>query len=356
MTAASPPPPAAPVSLTAHVAAFDAGAHVLALGFAGPAKDQGPNGGQTLMGARADGVVFTASGEGVATQEAHPDAGVTAAVATPDGVLTGGDDGRVVWTAPGEPPQEVARDARRRWINAVARAPLGKGETAFAAGKDVTVRDARGKLATMTLPASGEGLAFAPKGLRLAIATYNGASLWYPGAQLAPEFLEWKGSHIGVVWSPDARFVVTTMQENALHGWRLAVGGSKPGHMRMTGYAAKPRVLSWSHDGQWLATSGADAAIIWPFQGDGPMGKAPRECGIRRAKVSQVAFHPHAYVLAAGYEDGCILLLRLTDGAELLVRPATKGSGVTAMGWDRRGARLAFACEDGQAGVLTLPA
>ncbi len=94
------------------------------------------------------------------------------------------------------------------------------------------------------MPASGEGVAFAPKGLRLAAASYNGVWLWYPGTEVKPEFLEWKGSHLGVTWSPDARFVVTCMQENALHGWRLATGGAKPGHMRMTGYAAKPRSMS----------------------------------------------------------------------------------------------------------------
>ncbi|MGL4728251.1 MAG: WD40 repeat domain-containing protein [Bosea sp. (in: a-proteobacteria)] len=315
MTAPSPSAPSAPVSLIEHVAAFEADGHVLGLAFAGA------KGSETLMGARADGVVFSAGPDGVITQEAHPGAGITALDTTREGVLTGGDDGRVVWTAPGKEPQELAKDAKRRWINAVSRAPSTKGEISFCAGKDVTFRDAKGKLVTTTLPASGEGLAFAPKGLRLAIATYNGASLWYPETEVAPEFLEWKGSHIGVIWSPDARFIVTTMQENSLHGWRLAVAGTKAGHMRMTGYVAKPRSLSWSHDGQWLATSGADAAIIWPFQGDGPMGKAPRECGIRRAKVAQVAFHPGGYVLGAGYEDGCILLLRLTDGAELLVRP-----------------------------------
>jgi WD40 repeat protein len=85
------------------------------------------------------------------------------------------------------------------------------------------------------------------------------------------------------------------------------------------------------------------------------MGKAPRECGVRPAKVSRVAFHPNTYVLAVGYEDGCILLIRLTDASELLVRPAVKDSGITAMAWDKGGKRLAFGCEDGQGGILTLP-
>ena len=66
----------------------------------------------------------------------------------------------------------------------------------------------------------------------------------------------------GVTWSPDARFLVSSMQENALHGWRLVPDKA---HMRMSGYPSKTRSFSWSHDGQFLATSGAEAAIIWPF-------------------------------------------------------------------------------------------
>ncbi len=41
-----------------------------------------------------------------------------------------------------------------------------------------------------------------------------------------------EGLHLGVVFSPDNRFVITSMQEAAMHGWRLSDGG----HMRMTGY------------------------------------------------------------------------------------------------------------------------
>jgi hypothetical protein len=62
-----------------------------------------------------------------------------------------------------------------------------------------------------------------------------------------------------------------------------------------------------------------------------------------------------APVLAVGYEDGCILLVRFTDASELLVRPAVRGSGVTALAWDGRGDHLVFGCADGQAGLLTLP-
>jgi WD40 repeat protein len=218
----------------------------------------------------------------------------------------------------------------------------------------VTARDEKGRERTLQVPSTARGLCFSPKGYRLAISHYGGVTLWFPNLETRPEFLEWKGSHIDVTWSADGRFVVTSMQENALHGWRLQ---PDRGHMRMSGYPSKTRSLSWSGDGKWLATSGAEAAIIWPFDTkEGPTGKSPRECGVRPAKVSQVAFHPSVYVLAVGYEDGCILLVRLTDGSELLVRPAVTDSGVTSLAWDKPGKRLAFGCTDGQAGLLTLPA
>ena len=61
----------------------------------------------------------------------------------------------------------------------------------------------------------------------------------------------------------------------------------------MTGYPAKSRSLSWSHDGKWLASSGAEACIIWPFADkDGPMGKAPRECGVRHSRVTRGRLSP----------------------------------------------------------------
>ncbi len=120
-----------------------------------------------------------------------------------------------------------------------------------------------------------------------------------------------------------------------MHGWR--VSDSK--HMRMSGYPAKPRSLSWSPDGHWLATSGAEACVVWPFEGkDGPMGKPPRECGVRPVRVSQVAFHPRAGVLALGYDDGFVLMVRMKDNSEILIRREdAAGGAVSALGLERDG-------------------
>lgn len=126
--------------------------------------------------------------------------------------------------------------------------------------------------------------------------------------------------------------------------------------MRMSGYPAKPKVLSWSVKGRFLATSGAQASIGWPFHyKDGPMGKRPLELGGRQEMVTTVACHPSEEIAAIGYDDGLIFLVRFSDGEEILLR-RPGGGPVTALGWDKSGLELAFGTEEGDAGVVNLAA
>lgn len=326
-------------SLTEFIRPVDAGAHVTAVAFLG----------DVAFFALGDGTVLRVDGEDEKRLDAHPNGSVLLAACNGRRMVTGGDDGRVVEIL-ADGRLDVLAESSGGWIDALA---LGHdGALAWSSGKAVTARDSRGWTASIESHSAVRGLAFAPKGFQLAIAHYGGATLWFPRAVAKPKLLEWKGSHIDVTWSPDARFVVTTLQENALHGWRVADSA----HMRMTGYPSKTRSMSWSSDGDWLATSGADAAICWPFKTkDGPMGKPPKEMAVRPSKVSRVVFHPRAPVLAVGYDDGCILMARTSDPGELLARKPGEGGPITALAWDGEGKRLAFGTDDGTAGVLTLP-
>jgi WD40 repeat protein len=328
-------------SLTERVRAIEAGAHVTAAAFLGAV-------GVLALG---DGSAVRLGAEGEERIALHPDGAVLVATAAGKRLITGGDDGRVVSLAADGAPDEISHE-KGKWIDALAS--RDDGALAWSSAKEVMARDAHGSVKTYAAPSTVRGLAFAPKGYRLAIAHYNGATLWFPNAATTPEVLTWKGAHLDTTFSPDGRFLVTSMQENALHGWRL----SDKRDMRMSGYPAKTRSLSWSHDGNWLATSGAEACIVWPFKDkDGPMGKQPRECGVRRAKVSRVACHPKALVVAIGYEDGWILLCRMTDGAEILVRRTEAGTEdpITALAWDADGRHLIFGSSEGHAGLLQMP-
>ena len=131
-----------------------------------------------------------------------------------------------------------------------------------------------------------------------------------------------------------------------LHGWRLVDGK----HMRMSGYSARVRSFAWTAGGDWLATSGSEQLILWPFDGkDGPMGKTAEVLAPCRSASLVVACHPKQEVVAVGYADGTVLLVRIDDGAEVLggSRAATP---VTALAWDAIGTLLAFGTEDGRGG------
>ncbi len=270
---------------------------------------------------------------------------------TSDGkrIVTGGDDGKIVATAGDMSAATIATDPKHRWIDRVAIAP--DGTIAWSAGKEAFVQSRKSGPRKLEAPSTVGVLAFAPKGLRLAVAHYNGVTLWFPNAPGAsPERLEWKGSHLDVTFSPDGRYLVTAMQEPSLHGWRLMDGK----HMRMSGYATKVRSTAWTADGKWLATSGASPLIVWPFQGkDGPMGKEPLTLAPAEHKVSAVACHPKNDVIAAGYEDGLVLLVRMSDGAEILAR-RPGGSPVSVLAWNAAGTALAFGTEEGDAGMTDL--
>jgi len=261
-------------------------------------------------------------------------------------IVSGGDDGKVVASDAGS-SRVLATDPKHRWIDHVALGPDGAvawsaGKTAFVQGKELRSFEAVSTVG---------GLAFLPKGFRLAIAHYNGATLWFPNApQAEPEKLEWKGSHLGATVSPDGRFLVTTMQEPMLHGWRLV----DRQHMRMSGYAARVTSFGWTQGGRWLATSGSTQLILWPFQTkDGPMGKQPRLLAPSEHRIEVVACHPRQDIVAAGYSDGMILLVRIEDGAEILAKKPGDAP-VTAMAWSADGTLLAFGTENGEAGIVDL--
>lgn len=297
--------------------------------------------------ALADGAVHRLD-NGHKTVEAND--GLLSLAPTQDGrsAILGGEDGKVVRLG-ADGATETLAELGRKWISSVAAGP--QGAVAYASGRTAHVRFADDKTRSFDHPRTVEGIAFAPKGMRIAVARYNGATLHFPATEGKPAEFEWAGAHTGVTFSPDGNFLVTTMQENALHGWKLADGK----HMRMSGYPAKVKSLSWSAKGKWLASSGAPAAIVWPFQTkDGPIGKAPLELGTRGdAMVTAVACHPADDIAAIGYQDGMVMAVRFADAKEVLLRRPGKGAA-SSLAWDREGRRIAFGTEAGDCGVIDI--
>jgi WD40 repeat protein len=326
------------VSVTDRVRPVSIGAPAIAVHFLG---DQ-------AAFVEAEENVALVDGEGALSRVAVHSGAILSVACDGNRIVMGGDDGRLVALNRTGEVAPLATDSKRRWIDNVALHP--EGAVAWSVGKTAFVRNGKAEDKSFEVPSTVGGLAFAPKGMRLAIAHYNGVTLWFPNMAANAEVLEWAGSHLGVTFSPDNKFLVTSMHEPALHGWRLA----DTRHMRMTGYPGRVRSMSWSAGGKGLATSGADTVIVWPFGSkDGPMGKEPAMLAPLQARVTVIACHPKQDILAAGYGNGTVLMVRLTDGAEILVR-RNGPEPVSALGWNAKGTMLAFAAADGDAGLLEL--
>jgi WD40 repeat protein len=301
--------------------------------------------------ALGDGSVRFENGQSV---QAH-DGAVLAAALHPsgEGLITGGDDGRLVWSranTPQEPSSLELASLPGKWIDAVA-ASSASGLIAFSAGRDLHVRDVADPAFARAFQheKSVADLAFEPKGRRIAAATYGGVWLWYARIEgQKPAKLAWAGSHVACAFSSDGKFLISAMQENQLHGWRVA----DEKNMRMGGYPAKPKSLAFVAKGSLMATSGANGVVVWPFAGGaGPMGKQAAEVGYdEAAMVVHVAGTPALNWVAAGLDDGRVWACDLA-GQKIIPLKAEKGSPITALAITPDAGRVAWGCEDGAAGV-----
>jgi WD40 repeat protein len=296
--------------------------------------------------ALGDGTVRFDGGE---TVEAHDGAVLAAAVhPSGQGLVTGGDDGRLVWSQPGG-ASELAK-LPGRWIESVAASPESK-LIAFAAGREVHVRDAADAAFARVFAheKSVADVTFDPKGRRIAAATYGGVALWYARIEgQKPLLLKWAGSHVVSAFSPDGKFLISAMQDNQLHGWRVA----DEKNMRMGGYPAKVKSLAFLAKGQMMATSGSSGVVVWPFAGStGPMGKQAAEIGFdESAMVVRVAAAPSLGWVAAGLDDGRVWACDLA-GQKIIPLKSEKSAPVSALAMSLDAKRVAWGDEDGAAGV-----
>jgi hypothetical protein len=176
--------------------------------------------GRTAVFVLSEEALVFAEPDGEMRRMAIHDGAILATAADGERIVSGSDDDKVVTTDAGS-SRILATDPKHRWIDHIALGPDGAiawsaGKSAFAQGKE---------LRTFEAPSTVGGLAFFPRGFRLAIAHYDGATLWFPTPRRhRREKLEWKSSHLGTSVSPGGRFLVTTMLEPMLHGWQLFDG------------------------------------------------------------------------------------------------------------------------------------
>ena len=217
-----------------------------------------------------------------------------------------------------------ARPARLRLTQNIARidhVALGPGgavawsagKTAFAQGKELRELEA---------PSTVGGLAFAPKGFRLAVAHYNGATLWFPNAaKRKPR--SWNGK-ARTSARPSALMAAFCYDHAGADVARLAPHRRQAhAHVGLRHAGDIARL-----DGGWRLARhfrrSATHPVALPGQGR-PHGQEPRLLAPSDHRITVVAAHPGQAIVAVGFDHGMVLLVRVADGAEILARKPGDG-------------------------------
>ena len=242
-------------------------------------------------------------------------------------VLTGGDDGRFLKTSNNGDIKEIANFGSQ-WVDSVASHEFNyacsSGRKAYLWSND------KENATTLDNPSTVGGLAFDSSGNRLAVSSYGGVNVWEKGHRRwkSSRFV-WKGSHGKVTFSPNGKYLVSSMQENEVHGWRIR----DKIDLAMSGYPAKIKSFTWAGDTPYLVTSGASEAICWPFDGkDGPLGRKPvcvADGGKQNATV--VENLPGENAVFTGFQDGSVLLSEIDETKKAFPIRSQTGSEVSVI-------------------------
>jgi len=266
-------------------------------------------------------------------------------------LASSGQDGRVIlWdTHTGRILQQWLGGTS--WIEHVAWCP-DQRHLAWSSGK--TIMLARpGETAEATplgsLPSTIADMCWAPGDATLACAIYGGVWLWSPGQPMPLRTFPWKGSCITVRWSPDRRFLATGDQDATVHFWFTATGID----LRMSGFPGKVKTLSWDFSSRYLATGSGPCLAIWDCEGpSGPEGRSPILLEYQAATIRALAYQPDGPWLAAGYQNGHVVLWEPAFSIDPLFSAGPFDGEITHVAWSPGGRQLAVGTSHGNLAVL----
>ncbi|MEM1224163.1 MAG: WD40 repeat domain-containing protein [Planctomycetota bacterium] len=260
---------------------------------------------------------------------------------------TSGHDGLVkIWEG-NSGKQLGTLEAGHSWVTKTLYSPR-RNVLAAAAGRHLIVWN-EGRDVVYESPDHASTIAdigWNPKGPGLAAVANRGMTLHLSGAAEQPRKFLWNGSSLVVSWRPNAKHIVTGEQDATVHYWHVDSGRGA----QIRGYSSKVQHLSWHTSGQWLATGGGSAIVLWDCGSDGPVGRQPTQLEARSSKLTTIAFQPRGHFLASSDEDGFVFLWHPSDHCKAIggVLLSSAASHLSWCGDDR----LAIGQEDGKVVVF----
>ncbi len=258
--------------------------------------------------------------------------GLLALSIQPEGYIfaTAGQDGQVlIWDAKKGESTKVLK-LGKGWVEHLKWSPDGHF-LAVVFSRYVYVFDADGleKWRSEAHPSTVSAIAWSNSN-ELATACYGRVTFFDVCDDHVNQKLEWQGSLVSLVLSPDGDVIACGSQDNSVHFWRRSTAQDA----EMTGYPGKPSHLAFDQTGSVLATSGSHVVTVWSFEGNGPEGTAPGVLEFHTEPISSLAFSHRGALLASGSRDGSVFVWLLQkNGHGDVLGGATTGDKVSAISW-----------------------
>ena len=309
--------------------------------------------GEALVVGDAAGGVYAfdgRSGKTIWAQRGVHEGGVLALAVHPNrpAFATAGQDGRVlVWSA-AEGRVSMAIDVGSDWVENVAWSRDGE-RLAASCSRQVHAYGADGERIWRSDDHPSTVSAIAWSGTEeLATACYGRVAFFDASTGELRQKLEWTGSLVSMVLSPDGDIVACGSQDNSVHFWRRSTEQDS----MMSGYPGKPAALAFDGTGTLLATGGGEAVTVWSFQGSGPEGTEPGVLEHHAQTVTTLSFARRGMRLASGARDGGVVVWSLgRDGQGDAIGAAPVADVVGALYWRPDGRALAALDAQGGATV-----
>lgn len=234
-------------------------------------------------------------------------------------------------------------------------APTPKGGILAASGGTIMSYDSRGDVAWLQHRVGGKvsALVVSPDGRSFAIGTDGALLIRAFGPRPEPSASFELGAVLAISWSPDGSWLAASVVEIGIVLLRMADARI----VRIPGYPVSVASLSWSADSCFLVTSGAYRVVAWDVStlvGDNERAESLTTGRAGLVLAETVGMHPERSLVAAGYGNGMVVVARLGERDELVVKPAGPGA-VRTLQWSRDGHHLAFGTSAGEAAIVTLP-
>jgi len=218
-------------------------------------------------------------------------------------LATGGQDGLVKLWDPvaGQHISSIKMDSA--WVEHLAWRPKGETWLAATAGRQLLAINPDGteRHTFADAPKSISAVAWHPRGGCVAVSYFGGVCLWDADSYVVQKEYPYNNGIQSLVWSPDARWLVSGNQDPSVHLWIP----EEEIELQMSGYEGKVKELSFDHHSHRLATGGGTECCLWDCSGAGPEGREPVMLP-HQAKICAVAFQNAHGLLASASQDGVV--------------------------------------------------